>query len=434
MCWGVLMCTKVGEAKVVEEGLMKKRLAIIGSTGSIGTRALDVVRDFPERFDVVALSTNGNVDLLGAQVAEFGVEAFCVAGVESAEAGNGSVAGNGAEGARAFYGQAGLVELVESVEADMLLVATVGFSGLFPTLAGIEKGMDIALANKEVLVVGGELVMGLAREKGVDVLPVDSEHNAVFQCLAGNRMEDVRRVVLTASGGPFRGRSAAELQGVSVAETLAHPTWDMGAKISVDSATMMNKGFEVIEACHLFGLDADQIDVVVHRQSVVHSMVEFVDGSVLAQLGQTDMYLPIQHVLAWPERLPNKFEALDLTRCGSLDFEQPDRASFPCLDYAFEAIGKGGLVPAVLNAANEVAVEAFLAGKVSFTDISGIIRQTMDRMDGAEIAGIVDAFGLEGISPASSRHCVAFGAALRQVDARSREVATEYARVTFEVL
>jgi 1-deoxy-D-xylulose-5-phosphate reductoisomerase len=355
---------------------MRKRIIILGSTGSIGTSTLDVIRDFPDRFEVAALASRRNVGLLVRQIGEFRPAMVCVTDPEAArEPELLSSIGD----ATLLTEQEGLEDLVRRCEADVLVVATVGFAGLFPTLAGIERGLRIALANKEVLVVGGQLVMEQARCRGVEMLPIDSEHNAVFQCLAGNHSSSVRRVILTASGGPFRGFSRQQLQKVTREQALDHPTWDMGPKITIDSATLMNKGFEVIEACHLFGVRPDQVDVVIHPQSIVHSMVEYADGSVLAQLGQTNMYLPILNTLAYPERLANKHPSLDLAALGKLEFARANRDLFPCLDYAYEACEKGGTLPAALNAANEVAVAAFLEKRIPFTGIPETIRTVLDQ-------------------------------------------------------
>jgi 1-deoxy-D-xylulose-5-phosphate reductoisomerase len=351
-----------------------QRVIVLGSTGSIGRATLDVVRDFPRAFEVVALSTHRNTDLLARQVEEFSPLAVCISD-ESAAGGFASPSGARTQ---ILTGESGLTDLIERFDADILVVATVGFAGLFPTLAGIERGMRVALANKEVLVVAGEIVMDRARRRGVDIVPIDSEHNAIWQCLAGNDRRAVRRLILTASGGPFRGWPASRLEKATPQEALKHPTWRMGRKITIDCATMMNKGLEVIEACHLFGVAPERVEVVVHPQSTIHSMVEFVDGSILAQMGQTNMYLPILNALAWPERFENKFEPLDLASVGRLDFSPPDDDRFPCLRYAYEAIRAGGTMPAALNAANEEAVAAFLAGKISFMGIAETIRAIMD--------------------------------------------------------
>lgn len=345
---------------------MKRRVLILGSTGSIGTQALAVAADFADRFEVVALSTNAQVNLLASQALQFRPKAICVCSPEKVNEGRQAAE---AAGAAFHQGVGGLVELVEQYDADLLVVATVGFVGLLPTLRAVERGLTIALANKEVLVTAGSLVMQAAEKRGVRILPIDSEHNAVFQCMNGSGTAAIRRIILTASGGPFRGRSREQMREITPQAALRHPTWNMGAKITIDSATMMNKGFEVMEAAHLFGLAPEQVGVVVHPQSTVHSMVEYVDGSIIAQLGTTDMYLPIQNVLLYPERLPNRVPLLDLARIGTLTFEEPDLANFPCLQYAYDAARNGGTAPAVLNAANEVAVARFLNQEIPFLGI-----------------------------------------------------------------
>ncbi len=352
--------------------LRRKRICVLGSTGSIGEKSLLVARDFPERFEIVGLSVNGSADRLAEQAAQFGVRHVCIAGQpESIPA--------LPEATRLFHGPAGLIQLIDACEPDMVLVATVGYAGLAPTLHAIELGLEVALANKEVLVAAGELVMAAARRRGVEILPIDSEHNAIFQCLAGRRPDwPLRRLVLTASGGPFRGRSRAELTSVTIEQALRHPTWLMGRKISIDSATLMNKGFEVIETWHLFGEPIEKIEVLIHPQSVIHAMIEYADGSMLAQLGVTDMYMPIAGVLAWPDRIINqRFEKLDLAAVGGLTFESPDLEAFPCLRMAREAVQAGATFPAVLNAANEVAVERFLGGEISFLGISELIEAAL---------------------------------------------------------
>jgi len=354
---------------------MAKRILVLGSTGSIGTSALDVIRDYPGRFELAGISALSQLDLLARQIDEFRPPLAAI--TDSAVIRKAGLS-NSLHGARLLTGENATVDLVRQSNADMLVVATVGYAGLLPTLAGIEKGMTIALANKEVLVAAGEMVMERARNAGVAILPVDSEHNAVFQCLAGNDAKAIRRILLTASGGPFLRFSQEALDHVTVEQALRHPTWSMGRKITIDCATMMNKGFEVIEACHLFGLSADQVEVLVHPQSTVHSMVEFTDGSVLAHMGPTNMYLPILNVLSYPERWANKYPSLDLASIGSLHFEHPDMERFPCLRYAYEAMKTGGTLPAAVNAANEVAVGEFLAGRLPFTGIPRMIREAMD--------------------------------------------------------
>lgn len=354
---------------------MKKRLIILGSTGSIGTRTLDVVRDFARHFDVVALSTNGQTPLLEKQCEEFHPQAICVTSPDKADE---ALTIADRHDAQCFLGEAGLVDMIKACNADLIMVATVGFVGTAPTLAAIDRGMTIALANKEVLVCAGEIVMRRAREAGVAVLPVDSEHNAIFQCLHGMDITGIRKLILTASGGPFRGMTQADMTELTAEDALKHPTWNMGAKITIDCSTLMNKGFEVIEAAHLFDIPVEQVDVVVHPQSTIHSMVEYLDGSIIAQMGLTDMYFPIQNILLYPERQANHFPSLDFTTLGQLTFFAPDRENFPCLDYAYEAVRRGNVYPTLLNAANEVAVARFLEGEIGYLDIPRTIRATMD--------------------------------------------------------
>jgi len=352
-----------------------RRITLLGSTGSIGTQALDVIREFPDRLEVVGLSAGSNIDLLAEQAREFRPRM-----VHVGASGRFDSLCDGMDGfaGEILHGADGLRRIATESGADLLVVATVGFVGLEPTLAAIDQGIDIALANKEVLVVGGELVTEAARRKGVRLLPIDSEHNAIFQCLQAGRVEDVRRLILTCSGGPFREAAREAIDAAGPEKTLNHPTWDMGRKITVDSATLMNKGFEVIEAHHLFGLPVERVEVVVHPQSTVHSMVEFCDGSILAQLGPTDMRMPIQHVLLFPERHPSQVAAMDWTRAQAWTFAPPDLERFPCLGYAYEAARAGGTLPCVLNAANEVAVAAHLDGRVSCGDIARVIRAVLD--------------------------------------------------------
>jgi len=357
-----------------------KRIALLGSTGSVGEQALDVAGAFPDRFAVVALAAGRRVEKLAAQVRRFRPALVSVA--EESEAAR-LRAALGADAPEIAMGPAGL-EAVATAGADLVLSALVGAVGLAPTLAAIRAGRDVALANKEVLVMAGALVLREVRAHGVRLLPVDSEHSAIFQVLAGQRREDLRRVVLTASGGPFRTWSAARIARASIEEALAHPNWQMGPKITVDSATLMNKGLEVIEARWLFDAPPERIDVVVHPQSVVHSLIELCDGSVLAQLGVPDMRVPIAVALAWPERLPlldgaeSGLAPLDVAAAGRLDFEEPDRKRFPCLDLAYAALRGDEAAPAVLNAANEVSVAAFLAGRVPFPAIAATNAAVLD--------------------------------------------------------
>lgn len=348
-----------------------KRITILGSTGSVGRQALDVATAAPDRVRVVGLTAGKNVAALISQLDRFEPEIFAV---EDAAAGESVLqARPGWKSRCAGFGAAAIRE-VAAYRADMVVNALLGYAGLRPTLAALDAGIDVALANKETMVVAGTLVCRSARRHGARIVPVDSEHSAIFQCLRAGSAAAVRRLILTASGGPFRTKTRAELEHVTTADALRHPTWNMGAKITVDSATMMNKGLEVIEARSLFDIDYDRIDIVVHPQSIVHSMVEFVDGSVMAQMGTTDMRLPVWVALFDPQREPNDFPRLDLARTGTLSFEDLDAARFPCVGLAVAAGKQGGIAPAVLNAANEVAVAAFLDGKIRFGDIPRLIR------------------------------------------------------------
>jgi 1-deoxy-D-xylulose-5-phosphate reductoisomerase len=352
-----------------------KRLAILGSTGSIGRSALAVVDAHPEKLAVVALAAGDNDALLAAQVQRYRPDVVAMAtgqGIDRLRAACGATSPVMAQG------NEGLIAVATHPSVDIVLCASAGTAGLEAVLAAIDAGKTIALANKEVLVMAGALVMARARHRGVPVLPVDSEHNAVHQCLHGRSSAEVRRLILTASGGPFREFSASALERVSPEEALRHPTWQMGRKITIDSATLMNKGLEVIEARWLFDVTADQIDVVIHPQSIVHSLVELTDGSVIAQLGVTDMRLPIQYACSYPERWDGGLPSLDLTRSGRLDFLEPDHDRFPCLGLAYRALRAGETFPVVLNAANEVAVETFLEGKLGFTSIPRVIERTMN--------------------------------------------------------
>ncbi len=344
-----------------------KSISILGSTGSIGTQALDVVRKHPDRFRVVALAAGCNAELLAAQVDEFR-PALAVLSEGSFDLPAGS---------RLVHGAAGLLEAATLEQADLVLNALVGSRGLEPTLAALDAGKDVALANKESLVAGGDLVMARV-DRPERLLPVDSEHSALWQCVAGARSGDLKRVILTASGGPFRGRSKQEIENASLADALAHPTWRMGRKITIDSATLMNKGLEAIEAHHLFRLPMDRIDVVVHPQSIVHGIVEFVDGSCLAQASRPDMHLPLQVALAWPERLPAGAEPLSWPTLGALTFEPLDTEAFPAPALAYEAVRRGGTAPAVLNAANEEAVQAFLDERITFGAIVRVVEAVLD--------------------------------------------------------
>jgi 1-deoxy-D-xylulose-5-phosphate reductoisomerase len=356
-------------------------IAILGSTGSIGLSTLDVIARHPDRYRVVALSANRDVDGILQQCREFRPQLAAMADPHSARALERLLAEEGLA-TEVMAGRAGLEAVATHPDASDLMAAIVGAAGVLPTLAAVRLGRRILLANKEALVVSGALFMAAAGASGAQILPIDSEHNAVFQCMPRNFGDGlarvgVERILLTASGGPFRQHSLEELHDVTPAQACAHPNWDMGRKISVDSATMMNKGLEVIEARWLFDAQPGQIEVVVHPQSVIHSLVQYVDGSVLAQLGNPDMRTPIAHALAWPDRHESGVGALDLLAVARLDFESPDPQRFPCLRLAFEAISAGGTAPAVLNAANEVAVEQFLAGKLAFTEIAEVVEQTV---------------------------------------------------------
>lgn len=355
---------------------MRKRVVILGSTGSIGTSSLAVARQIPERMEIVGLAAGKRVADLAQQAAEYGVTNLAIC----EEADRAKLAELTPRNTNIFQGDEGLVELLESTKPDLVIVAIVGVAGLRPTLKAIELGCAVAVASKEILVMAGEVVMRAAREKGVPILPVDSEHNAIFQCLEGHKggSDEVRRLILTASGGPFRQLPTEKLAAVKIADALKHPTWQMGRKITIDSATLFNKGLEMIEARWLFDIPMEKVEVVVHPQSIVHSMVEFIDGSVLAQLSTTDMCFPIQYAVTWPERMRNKLTPLDFPALAKLEFEAPRVADFPALNLAREAGEKGGTLPAVLNAANEVAVEAFLAGKISFPGIWELVAKTMN--------------------------------------------------------
>lgn len=350
-----------------------KKIAVLGSTGSIGTQALDVIRKNPHKFKAVVLSAAENIDLLSEQIVEFEPEAVVVA-----EEKHIFEIKKKHPHVEVLHGTDGLIAAASEIESDMVLNSLVGMTGLCPTYHAVKAGRDVALANKETLVSGGSIIMNAASEKKARVLPVDSEHSAVFQCLEGNDKDRVRRIILTASGGPFRGYSIEKLSKASVEDALNHPNWRMGKKVTVDSATLMNKGLEVIEARWLFDMPAEKIDVVVHPQSIIHSMVEYEDHSIIAQLGVPDMRIPISHALSYPERLPNDMEGVDFCKLGMLTFEEPDRRVFRCLDLAFEAIRKGGSYPIVLNAANEMLVQLFLEKKIKLTDIQDNISDIME--------------------------------------------------------
>lgn len=352
-----------------------KKISILGSTGSIGRNSLEVVRRNPDKFRIIGLAAGRNISELTKQVEEFKPLAVSVIDEDHARELKKSL--RSSAGMEILSGLEGYRHVASLTDAEMVISAMVGASGLLPTLAAIEAGKDIALANKETLVMAGRLVMEKVKRQGVRLLPVDSEHSAIFQCLAGQRPQGLRRIHLTASGGPFFRFSRERLEQVKPVDALKHPNWLMGKKITIDSATMMNKGLEVIEAGWLFDVEIDKIQVCIHPQSIIHSMVEFVDGSVLAQLGIPDMKIPIAYALSFPERLDCPEQALDLFQVGSLEFFAPDRETFPCLELARKAAGQGGTMPAVLNAANECAVEAFLARRLSFLRISRLVEEVM---------------------------------------------------------
>ncbi|MGM0501154.1 MAG: 1-deoxy-D-xylulose-5-phosphate reductoisomerase [Bacillota bacterium] len=353
-----------------------KKISILGSTGSIGTQTLEVVESLTEEIDVVAITANNSYELLAQQAQKFDVNYVVIMNQGHEQDLKKLLKDTNVE---ILSGLEGILEVASLADIDLVLNSVVGSIGVRPTLAAIRAGNNIGLANKETLVTAGELVMAEAEKYDVSVLPVDSEHNAIFQALEGNEIEEVERIILTASGGPFRGATAEELEAVTVEEALDHPNWDMGGKITIDSATLMNKGLEVIEAKWLFDLDFEQIDVVVHPQSVVHSLVEYQDHSTLAELGVPDMKVPIQYVLTYPQREENTLEPLKLAQIGELTFEEPNRDLFPCLKHAYYAGSQGGTMPAVLNAANEIAVAKFLAGELKFVQIPELITKVMNR-------------------------------------------------------
>src|SRR5437763_2613383 len=353
----------------------RKRVVILGATGSIGESALKVARDIPERIEIVGLAAKSNAQKLATAANEVRPESVCLVDETQIDVLRRALDYE----PRVFSGAAGLLEIACLTNADMVLVAIVGTGGLRPALAAIEAGKDLAVASKEILVMAGEIVMREARENGVHVLPVDSEHNAIFQCLEGKQQTDIRRIILTASGGPFRERPRAAFDSITLEEALNHPTWNMGPKITVDSATLFNKGLEMIEAHWLFGVDMKRVEVVIHPQSIVHSMVEFTDGSTLAQLSYSNMCFPIQYAVTWPERVANTLPPLDFSKVSKLEFFSPRYKDFPALNLARRAGETGGTLPAVMNAANEVAVSAFLEHKVRFPEIWRIVEEVMDR-------------------------------------------------------
>lgn len=356
-----------------------RSVTVLGATGSVGTSTLDLIARAPDRFEVTALTANSDAVGLAAAAKRVRAKLAVVADESRLPTLRELLAGSGIEAA----GGVSAVCEAARMGADWTMAAIVGTAGLKPVMAAIEGGRTVALANKESLVSAGEVVTRAVAEHGTTLLPVDSEHNAIFQCFEAGNADKVSKIILTASGGPFRERALADMRGITPEQAVAHPNWSMGAKISVDSATLMNKGLELIEAFHLFPVAPEQLDVIVHRQSVIHSMVEYADGSVLAQLGSPDMRVPIAYTLAWPRRMETPCQRLDLTRTGRLDFEAPDYDRFPCLKLAREALAAGGARPAVLNAANEVAVAAFLARRIGFLEIAAIVSDTLERYDPA---------------------------------------------------
>jgi 1-deoxy-D-xylulose-5-phosphate reductoisomerase len=353
-----------------------KRVAILGSTGSIGTQTLDVIRQHADKFAVEVLTAQNNCDLLIAQALEFRPNAVVIGNESKYAAVKEALI---PYDIKVFAGQKAIAQVVEMETIDVVLTALVGYSGLIPTVHAIKSGKQIALANKETLVVAGEIITALAKENGVNIYPVDSEHSAIFQCLVGEFHNPIEKIILTASGGPFRGKDRAYLETVTREQALKHPNWDMGAKITIDSASLMNKGLEVIEAKWLFGLKTEQIEVIVHPQSIVHSLVQFEDGSIKAQLGLPDMRIPIQFALSFPDRFKSNFERFDFTKYPQLTFEQPDLKTFRNLQLAFDALATGGNAPCILNAANEIAVAAFLNREVGFLEMSDLIEETLSK-------------------------------------------------------
>ena len=359
-----------------------KGICILGATGSIGVSTLDVVARHPDKYRVVALTANGNIDALYEQCLVHKPEYAVIANENNLDAFKAKLVGSDIADIKVLAGAKALETVATLDNVDSVMAAIVGAAGLLPSLAAAKAGKTVLLANKEALVMSGQIFMQAVKDAGASLLPIDSEHNAIFQCMpagyiTGQTAKQARRILLTASGGPFRRTPIADLDGVTPDQAVAHPKWDMGRKISVDSATMMNKGLELIEACLLFNMDPDDIQVVIHPQSIIHSMVDYVDGSVLAQMGNPDMRTPIAHAMAWPERFDSGVAPLDIFQVGHMDFEQPDLQRFPCLRLAYEAIKAGGIMPTVLNAANEIAVDAFLNEKVRFTDIAKIIERSM---------------------------------------------------------
>src|SRR5438876_7881849 len=382
--------------------MKRKGVVILGATGSIGESALKVARDIPERMEIVGLTANSNVKKLATGANKFRPESVCLVDETKIDILREALEYE----PRIFAGEEGLCEIACLTDADMVLVAIVGTGGLRPALIAIEAGKDLAVASKEILVMAGEIVMREARENGVHVLPVDSEHNAIFQCVEGKSSLDIRRIILTASGGPFREAPGKDFDSVTPEQALKHPTWNMGPKITIDSATLFNKGLEMIEAHWLFGVEMNRVEVVIHPQSIVHSMVEFTDGSTLAQLSYSNMCFPIQYAVTWPDRVPNTLPPLDFSRLGKLEFEIPRYEDFPAIKLARRAGETGGTLPAVMNAANEVAVAAFLDRQVRFPDIWRIVEEVMDRHMPVAHADLDAILGADQWARAQARECV----------------------------
>lgn len=357
---------------------LKKSIAILGSTGSIGRQALEVIQSHPDQLSVEVLTAQDNADLLIQQAIAFKPNAVVIGNEDHYLKVKEALA---SQPIKVYAGENAISSVVEMDSIDLVLAALVGYSGLRPTIRAIEAGKNIALANKETLVVAGELITGLAKQKGVNIYPVDSEHSAIFQCIVGEFHNRIEKVILTASGGPFRGKNKDYLKSVTKAQALKHPNWVMGAKVTIDSATLMNKGLEVIEAKWLFGLSAEQVEVVVHPQSIIHSLVQFEDGSLKAQLGLPDMRLPIQFAMTYPDRLKSEFPRFDFTSYPALTFEKPDTETFRNLALAFMALARGGNMPCVLNAANEIAVAEFLKDRIGFLEMSAVVEQCLEKMD-----------------------------------------------------
>ncbi len=364
-----------------------KRIGVLGSTGSIGTQTLDIIEEYPDKFSAMLLTAGSNWQLLAQQAKKFRPQRVVIADAHSYLPLKEELRGSGIE---IECGSQAIAESMDMPEMDTVVTAMVGYSGLLPTVRAIKSGKTIALANKETLVVAGELITRLLKESESSIVPVDSEHSAIFQCLVGESTKTARKIILTASGGPFRKMSLGELEDVTVDDALKHPNWSMGAKVTVDSASMMNKGFEMIEAKWLFNCPADRIEIVVHPQSIVHSMVEFEDGSIKAQLGRPDMHLPIRYALSYPERFVTTTPPLTLEHYRTLTFEAPDYKKFPLLGYAFEAIKTGGTMPCILNAANEVAVAAFLRRELRFVDMPELVAETLGRIPSVQSPGLDD--------------------------------------------